>query len=170
MHLGDELARVAAHTNGVVHSFGVRALTRVFRDSPTATRSRVLAIYAVLAVVNLGAWALALATFDSRPVLLGTALLAYTFGLRHAVDADHISAIDNVTRKLMQDGKRPVSVGLWFSLGHSTIVIATSLAAIAIGAVAVKTHLPGLEALGGVIGTSISALFLYAIAAINRVA
>jgi nickel/cobalt transporter (NiCoT) family protein len=152
----------------VVHSFGLRALTRVFRDSPTATRSRVLAIYAVLAVVNLGAWAIALATFDGRPVLVGTALLAYTFGLRHAVDADHISAIDNVTRKLMQDGRRPVSVGLFFSLGHSTIVIALT-AAIAIAAVTVKTRLPGLEAIGGAIGTSISALFLYAIAGINVV-
>ena len=68
-------------------------------------------------------WGLALIAFATRPLLLGTALLAYTFGLRHAVDADHISAIDNVTRKLMQDGKRPVSVGFFFSLGHSTIVI-----------------------------------------------
>jgi len=146
----------------------MRALTRVFRESPTATRSRVLAIYAVLAVVNLGAWAIALATFDARPVLLGTALLAYTFGLRHAVDADHISAIDNVTRKLMQDGRRPVAVGLFFSLGHSTIVVGLT-AAIALAAVAVKTHLPWLESIGGVIGTSISALFLYLIAAINVV-
>jgi nickel/cobalt transporter (NiCoT) family protein len=168
LRVGDELAGVPAHIGIVVHSFGLRALTRVFRDSPTATRSRVLAIYAVLAVVNLGAWAIALATFDGRPVLVGTALLAYTFGLRHAVDADHISAIDNVTRKLMQDGRRPVSVGLFFSLGHSTIVIALT-AAIAIAAVTVKTRLPGLEAIGGAIGTSISALFLYAIAGINVV-
>jgi nickel/cobalt transporter (NiCoT) family protein len=168
LRFGDELAGVPAHIGIVVHSFGLRALTRVFRDSPTATRSRVLAIYAVLAVVNLGAWAIALATFDGRPVLVGTALLAYTFGLRHAVDADHISAIDNVTRKLMQDGRRPVSVGLFFSLGHSTIVIALT-AAIAIAAVTVKTRLPGLEAIGGAIGTSISALFLYAIAGINVV-
>ena len=123
---------------------------------------------AALVVGNLGAWALALWTFDTRPVLLGTALLAYTFGLRHAVDADHISAIDNVTRKLMQDGRRPVAVGLFFSLGHSTIVIALS-AAIAIAAVAVKGRLPWLETIGGAIGTSISALFLYAIAAINVV-
>ena len=168
MRVGDELSGVAAHTDGVVQSFGVRALTRVFRASTSTTRSRVLTIYGVLAVVNLGAWAIALATFDSRPVLLGTALLAYTFGLRHAVDADHISAIDNVTRKLMQDGRRPVSVGLFFSLGHSTIVIALT-AAIAVAAVAVKTHLPQLEALSGAIGTTISALFLYAIAAINAV-
>jgi len=102
------------------------------------------------------------------PLLLGTALLAYTFGLRHAVDADHISAIDNVTRKLMQAGKQPVSVGFFFSLGHSTIVIALT-AAIAFAATIVHASLPGLESLGGVIGASISALFLYAIAAINVV-
>lgn len=149
-------------------SFGLRALARVFDDSSSATRSRVIAIYVALGIVNLGAWALALLAFGSHPVLLGTALLAYTFGLRHAVDADHISAIDNVTRKLMQDGKRPVTVGLFFSLGHSTIVIALS-AAIACAALAVKAHLPGFAKIGGLIGTSVSALFLYAIAAINLI-
>ena len=73
------------------------------------------------------------------PVLLGTALLAYTFGLRHAVDADHIAAIDNVTRKLMQEGKRPVAVGFFFSLGHSTIVVLLSVA-IAFTATALKSR------------------------------
>jgi high-affinity nickel-transport protein len=149
-------------------SFGLRALGRVFDDSSKVTRSRVVAIYAVLAIVNFGAWALALIAFGSHPLLLGTALLAYTFGLRHAVDADHISAIDNVTRKLMQDGKRPLTVGLFFSLGHSTIVIALSVA-IACAAIFVKSHLPEFAKLGGLIGTSVSALFLYAIAAINLI-
>jgi high-affinity nickel-transport protein len=109
------------------------------------------------------AWALA---FASRPLLLGTALIAYTFGLRHAVDADHISAIDNVTRKLMQAGKRPVAVGFFFSLGHSTIVVALSVA-IAVAAVVVKKTMPSLENVGGLVGTSISALFLFAIASVN---
>ena len=93
-------------------------------------------------------------------------MLAYTFGLRHAVDADHISAIDNVTRKLMQEGQRPVGVGLFFSLGHSSIVVGLSIA-IAIGAGAVKAHLPGLQQAGEVIGTSISAAFLFLVAGIN---
>ena len=149
-------------------SFGPRALGRVFDDSPGQTRSKIAAIYALLVAANVGAWVLAFAAFAGRPLLLGTALLAYTFGLRHAVDADHISAIDNVTRKLMQVGKKPVSVGFFFSLGHSTIVIALS-AAIAFAAAVVHASLPGLESIGGVIGTSISALFLYAIAAINIV-
>jgi nickel/cobalt transporter (NiCoT) family protein len=148
--------------------FGPGALRRVFDDSPGETRSKIIAIYGLLAVANVGAWVLAFAAFANRPLLLGTALLAYTFGLRHAVDADHISAIDNVTRKLMQTGKQPVSVGFFFSLGHSTIVIALT-AAIAFAATVVHTSMPALESLGGVIGTSISALFLYAIAAINIV-
>jgi high-affinity nickel-transport protein len=148
--------------------FGPGALRRVFDDSPGETRSKIVAIYALLVAANVGAWVLAFVAFADRPLLLGTALLAYTFGLRHAVDADHISAIDNVTRKLMQTGKQPVSVGFFFSLGHSTIVVALT-AAIAFAATAVHLSMPGLESIGGVIGTSISALFLYAIAAINLV-
>ena len=74
-------------------------------------RNRIIGIYVFLAAANLGAWVWAILAFQQKPILLGTALLAYTFGLRHAVDADHIAAIDNVTRKFMQDGRRPVSVG-----------------------------------------------------------
>src|SRR5271157_2952689 len=92
-------------------------------------RNRIVGIYSFLVAVNIGAWVWAIIAFRDRPVLLGTAILAYTFGLRHAVDADHIAAIDNVTRKLMQDGKRPVSVGFYFALGHSTIVIIAALVA-----------------------------------------
>ena len=152
----------------MIAGFSPRALGRVFDDSPGETRSKIVAIYVLLAAANAGAWVLAFAAFAGQPLLLGTALLAYTFGLRHAVDADHISAIDNVTRKLMQAGKKPVSVGFFFSLGHSTIVVALT-AAIAFAATIVHARLPGLESIGGVIGTSISALFLYAIAAINIV-
>ena len=89
----------------------------------------------VLFAFNLGAWVWAVIVFHDLPFLLGTALLAYSLGLRHAVDADHIAAIDNVTRNLMQNGKRPIAVGLMFSLGHSTVVL--------IGAVAIAgTTLP----------------------------
>jgi high-affinity nickel-transport protein len=101
-------------------------------------------------------------------VLLGTAFLAYSFGLRHAVDADHIAAIDNVTRKLMQEGKRPVAVGFMFSLGHSTVVIVGSLviAAVALG---LQKHIDHYRNIGGVIGTLVSAVFLLAIAIVNIV-
>jgi nickel/cobalt transporter (NiCoT) family protein len=131
------------------------------------TRAKVVTIYAALLGANAIAWILAfLFLAPGHAVLLGTALLAYTFGLRHAVDPDHISAIDNVTRKLMQEGKRPVAVGFYFSLGHSTIVVAMTLA-IVLAAGAVRVHLPSLERLGGVVGTGVSAVFLFLIAAIN---
>src|ERR1700746_4077154 len=95
-------------------------LRRFFDDDATGLRGDTAGLYALLIAGNLAAWAWALIAFHGYPVLLGTAFLAYGFGLRHAVDADHIAAIDNVTRKLMQEGKRPVAVGLMFSLGHST--------------------------------------------------
>ena len=101
-----------------------------------------------------------------RPVLLGTALLAYTFGLRHAVDADHIAAIDNVTRKLMQQGQRPVGVGFFFSLGHSAIVVLMSIG-VAFAAAALTSRFESMKAVGGIISTSVSALFLFAIAIFN---
>jgi nickel/cobalt transporter (NiCoT) family protein len=120
----------------------------------------------VLIAANLGAWAWALLVFRHQPLFLGTALLAYGFGLRHAVDADHIAAIDNVTRKLMQQGERPVGVGLWFAVGHSVIVFLTA-AAIAITASTMKGRFASLRGVGALISTSVSVLFLFAIAAIN---
>ncbi len=132
-----------------------------------STRKKIVTIYAVLIGANVLVWALAFVFFSPpHALLLGTALLAFTFGLRHAVDADHISAIDNVTRKLMQDGKQPVGVGFYFSLGHSTIVFLLTLA-IAVGASALRSRLPQLEAFGGIFGTGISAGFLLLIAAVN---
>jgi high-affinity nickel-transport protein len=123
-------------------------------------------MYALLIGVNAGAWLWALLALHHYPVLLGTALLAYTFGLRHAVDADHIAAIDNVTRKLMQEGKRPVAVGFFFSLGHSTVVFGLSVA-IAVTSIMLKNRFDSFEAIGGIIGTSVSAFFLLAIAIAN---
>jgi high-affinity nickel-transport protein len=150
----------------MMQTFGWRAIRGVFDDASADVRGKIVVMYVLLGIATIGAWALALTAFATRPLLLGTAVLAYTFGLRHAVDADHISAIDNVTRKLMQDGKRPVAVGFFFSLGHSTIVVGLTVA-IAIAASVVKTRLPGLENTGAVIGTAVSALFLFAIALLN---
>src|SRR5215469_13113189 len=147
-------------------NFGFSALTRVFNDSSSDIRGKVIGIYVFLIAANILVWGLSLLAFYRYPLLLGTALLAYTFGLRHAVDADHISAIDNVTRKLMQEDKRPVAIGFFFSLGHSTIVIALSIV-IALTATAIQQNFPGLQNIGGLIGTSVSALFLFVIAAIN---
>jgi high-affinity nickel-transport protein len=142
------------------------SLRSLLNDQPGNTRSKIVAIYSLLAVFNLAAWAWALVAFHRFPVLLGTAFLAYSFGLRHAVDADHIAAIDNVTRKLMQDGKTPVAVGFMFSLGHSTIVVAGSLA-LAATTLTLQNRFESIKAWGGLIGTLISTVFLLAIAAIN---
>ena len=102
----------------------------------------------------------------------GTGILAYTLGMRHAFDADHIAAIDNTTRKLVNDGKRPLSVGFFFSLGHSTIVFALAmLLNFGIRALngAVKNGSSELHRYTGIIGTSVSGTFLYLLAAINLV-
>ncbi|AJX00215.1 MULTISPECIES: HoxN/HupN/NixA family nickel/cobalt transporter [Burkholderia] len=135
---------------------------------PSSSRRQLFLLYAGLIGANLAAWIWALVVLHDHPLLLGTAALAYGFGLRHAVDADHIAAIDTVTRKLMQDGKRPFSVGLFFSLGHSTIVILATLG-IAISALALRSRFDGFKAVGGTIGTAVSAGFLLVLALINLV-
>jgi high-affinity nickel-transport protein len=124
----------------------------------------IASLFGLLVGANIAAWSWAWMAFHDRPVLLGTAFLAWSLGLRHAVDADHIAAIDNVTRKLVQEGHRSPSVGLFFALGHSAVV-ALVVALIAVAA-------PGLDGwrdLGGLIGTLVSALFLFAIATVNTV-
>ncbi|MDP9106756.1 MAG: HoxN/HupN/NixA family nickel/cobalt transporter [Candidatus Eremiobacteraeota bacterium] len=155
-----------ARREAVAGQFSPRALLAVFDDAEGNLRAKIVAIYMLLIGATVLVWGLALLAFASRPLLLGTALLAYTFGLRHAVDADHISAIDNVTRKLMQEGKRPVAVGFFFSLGHSTVVVGLSIG-IAVAAAFVTHTMPKLQTLGGLVGTSVSALFLYVIALLN---
>jgi len=128
----------------------------------------VLALYITLLCANMLAWAWAFAAFRGYPLLLATALIAYGFGLRHAVDADHIAAIDNVTRKLMQEGQRPIAVGFFFSLGHSTIVIAAAILVV-LTASSLQQGFPELVAAGSLVGTLVSVMFLFAIAAINLV-
>src|SRR5260221_1803438 len=128
-------------------------------------KTRLIALYAALFATNIavGVWAFVLFSDDS--VRLGTALLAYSLGLRHAVDADHIAAIDNVTRKLIQDGKRPITVGFFFALGHSTIVlIAAGLIAFTMGALA---RFQSFSQIGGAVATVTSAAFFFAIATMN---
>lgn len=132
---------------------------------PSVKHKAIVTIVGLL-IANIAIWIAALLAFHHFPLLLGTATLAYTFGLRHALDADHISAIDNVTRKLMQDGRRPVLVGFFFSLGHSTIVVLLSVL-IALTAARIQSRFPGMQRVGGLIGTSVSALFLLLIAGIN---
>ena len=114
------------------------------------------------------------ASFDSGAAGYGlitfftAGLLAYTFGLRHAVDADHIAAIDNTTRKLLQEGKRPLTVGTWFSLGHSTIVFALAVGII-VAADAVNSAIPAIQQIGSILGTLISGVFLVIIGLVNLI-
>src|SRR5271156_1988721 len=103
-------------------------VAQLLDDSSDADPRTLAGTYTLLLAGNFLAWFWAIVEFAGQPALLGTALLAYIFGLRHAVDADHIAAIDNVVRKLMQEGKRPFSVGFFFSIGHSTIVVLASIA------------------------------------------
>jgi nickel/cobalt transporter (NiCoT) family protein len=141
-------------------------LARSSKERPASLRGRLVGMYAFLILANLVVWAWAVLVFRRQPMLLGTALLAYGFGLRHAVDADHIAAIDNVTRKLMQEKRRPVGIGFFFAMGHSMVVILAA-AAIAATATAISAHFDALKNVGGVVGSVVSASFLFAIAAMN---
>ena len=120
-----------------------------------------------LVAVNLGAWIWAFSLFHGQPLMLGAALLAWSLGLRHAVDADHIAAIDNVTRKLMQGGQRPITVGFWFAVGHSAVV---TIAAVTIAlTTSALSEASSFKQIGGFVATSVSAGFLFAIAAMNLI-
>ena len=130
-----------------------------------SVRRRIVVIYSFLIAFSLAVWAWALVALHGQPVLLGTAMVAYGLGLRHAVDADHIAAIDNVTRKLMQEGKKPVTVGLFFALGHSSVVLIAS-AGVALTASVLGAQ-SGLREIGATLGTLVSFGFLWLIALIN---
>jgi high-affinity nickel-transport protein len=125
-----------------------------------------------LYVIGWGIFIVAILPQHFKLLGLGVAITAYTLGLRHAFDADHISAIDNTTRKLMADGKRPLSVGFWFSLGHSTIVFVLAVGlTFAARAIIGQVSNPNstIESFGGIVGTLVSGTFLYLIAILNLV-
>ncbi len=141
-------------------------LKAVVDDASADQRAKVVALYIALISGTVLVWTWALIALAGRPTLLGTAFLAYMLGLRHAVDADHIATIDNVVRKLMQEGKRPYAVGLFFSLGHSLSIV-VAVAVIAGTAFALQGRFAEFKSIGAVIGTGASAFFLLAIAVIN---
>jgi high-affinity nickel-transport protein len=117
-----------------------------------------------LAVVNIAAWNWAEYALGGQPVLMASALLAWSFGLRHAMDADHIAAIDVVTRKLMTQGRRPLWVGLSFSLGHSSVVV---LATLLLAILPARGWLDRWHLIGGTVGSVVSIAFLLAMALVN---
>ncbi|MCF1449872.1 HoxN/HupN/NixA family nickel/cobalt transporter [Agrobacterium vitis] len=137
-----------------------------FDDQPFQMRMKAAITFVCLVSANIAAWVWAWVAFADRPALMGTAFLAYMLGLRHAFDPDHIAAIDNVVRKLMQEGKAPFSVGFFFSLGHSSIVV---LASIVIAATAAAMQLDEVADIGGIIGTTVSAVFLLIIGIANLI-
>ena len=127
---------------------------------------RVAGLFGLLISANIAAWLWAAAAFHGNSLLLGAALLAWSFGLRHGLDADHIAAIDNVTRKLMQQGERPLTVGPYFALGHSAVVLLAVLG-VATGVTLFGGGMEPWRHVGVLAGTLVSALFLFAIAGVN---
>jgi nickel/cobalt transporter (NiCoT) family protein len=126
----------------------------------------------VLHVVGFGVFLLFVVPGHYKGLGIGVCVLAYTLGLRHAFDADHISAIDNTTRKLMNEGRQPVSVGYYFALGHSTIVFVIGVGIVVAERTvynAVSHQGSALQQFGGVFGTLVSATFLFLIAVLNLI-
>ena len=127
---------------------------------------RICAFAGAVALLHAVGWVLYLWYARHTPTIAGLGTLAYTFGLRHGFDADHIAAIDNTTRKLLADGRRPYGVGFFFSLGHSSIVFALTIG-LALAAGAVGAAIPDLRQAGTTIGASVSGVFLVLIAILN---
>ena len=123
-------------------------------------------LYGFIAILHVAGWGLYLYYAAGYPALVGLGLVAYMFGLRHAFDADHIAAIDDTVRYMLQKGRRPLGVGFFFSLGHSTIVLCLAIG-ISVAAAAVKAQLPDLGNAGGLIGATVSGTFLWIIGGLN---
>jgi nickel/cobalt transporter (NiCoT) family protein len=131
-------------------------------------RGRTTALCVLVTAANLAVWGWAGLACGGNPVLLGTAFLAYAFGLRHAFDADHIAAIDNATRKLIEAGRRATATGFYFSLGHATVVVLAALA-VALTSARLQTGLASLKPWASALATGVSALSLFALAIANAV-
>ena len=143
----------------------------------TSEKLRMGALYAGIIGVTVGAFAVSFVylphgnssdVVHSYLLFTGLGLTAYILGLRHGFDADHIAAIDNTTRKLLNDGQRPLTVGTWFSLGHSTIV-SGMVVALVVATEYIQSHVAQFAAVGAVLGTLISGAFLFLIGLINLV-
>ena len=128
--------------------------------------ARLAGLYGFITIVHIAGWGLYLHYSASHPALVGLGFAAYMLGLRHAFDADHIAAIDDTVRYMLQKGARPLGVGFFFSLGHSTIVLCLSIAT-AFAAALLRDELPALKSVGGMIAASVSGTFLWIIGVLN---
>jgi nickel/cobalt transporter (NiCoT) family protein len=151
-----------------------RAVFRSWRSTSMSSVSwRLTGLFGSVALLHLVGWGMMLLLVAPRyPVMLGLGGLAYAFGLRHAFDADHISAIDNTTRKLLQEGKKPLGVGFFFSLGHSSVVLLIALALGIATQFVVRNVVSSngqLKSVGGLIGTGVSGVFLILIGILNLI-
>jgi high-affinity nickel-transport protein len=137
-------------------------------ESPAerSLKSRAGLLIGFLVLVNVVCMIMLLLVTTKYPAILSPGILAFSFGLRHAVDADHIAAIDNVTRKLISEGQRPLTVGLWFSLGHSSVVVIMCIV-VAAGSSYMREHMDNAKNVGAIIGTVVSGSVLFLIGAVN---
>jgi nickel/cobalt transporter (NiCoT) family protein len=142
--------------------------SRWFRSLRRREWLRLSGFAAAVGALHVVGWGLFVYYSRDYPALAGLGTLAYAFGLRHAFDADHIAAIDNTTRKLLQQGQRPLGVGFFFSLGHSTIVFSLA-AGLAVAASTLKSAIPAFQDYGGSIGASVSGTFLWIIGILNLI-
>ncbi len=142
--------------------------TRLFGFSSSSFKQKVILLYSFLILFFLFSAIVLVDRSRVFPTLLSLGTLAFFFGLKHALDADHIAAIDNTTRKLMNDGKKPVAVGFFFSVGHAISVFILTIITVIIGKFVVKAY-PEIGDLGNILGTAASALFLYLIAFMNLI-
>ncbi len=142
-------------------------MTRVIGLS-SVEKTIILSVYGAIAAATILGFTASVYMGNSYAVLAGLGVVAYVLGLRHGVDADHIAAIDNTTRKLIQEGKRPLTVGTWFSLGHSTVVVGLTVA-LTLATRAVVDDIPTLRDMGLVLGSLVSGAFLFIIGLVNVV-
>src|SRR5581483_9530398 len=163
-------SRAALHgrrdRTGFLRSSEEARMTRWTKALTTGEWLRLSGFGGAVLLLHLLGWGLFLFYSRHNPALAGLGTLAYTFGLRHAFDADHIAAIDNTARKFLADGKRALGTGFFFSLGHSTIVFALA-AGLAVAAKTVNSHVASFKEYGGAVGAGVSGTFLWIIGILN---
>jgi high-affinity nickel-transport protein len=139
---------------------------RLSMDIGRSEMVKIVVVYSLIGLATIVAFVMSAVVSRLSVLLAGLGIIAYVFGLRHGVDADHIAAIDNTTRKLMQQNQSPFTVGMWFSLGHSTIVIGL-IVALVLATRTVIGHIPALQSAGAMIGTTVSGIFLWLMGIVN---